>query len=107
MRDPTQQNQREKNRIRPYLLPHPHPHPPKRIDNHSHSRLNIPMYICICKAITDKQIRRAAANGVDNLYELRQTLGVASVCGTCATTADAILKEANAAESGPTLYTPA
>ncbi len=103
MRDPTQQNQREKNRIRPYLLPDP----PKRIDNHSHSRLNIPMYICICKAITDKQIRRAAANGVDNLYELRQTLGVVSVCGTCATTADAILKEANVAESGPTLYTPA
>ena len=28
------------------------------------------MYVCICKSVTDKQIRRAAAKGVDNLYEL-------------------------------------
>ena len=65
------------------------------------------MYICICQAITDKQIRRAAADGVDNLYELRQTLGVASVCGACADMATAILKESNAAHPIPTLYTPA
>ncbi len=65
------------------------------------------MYICICKSVTDKQIRRAAANGVDNLYELRQTLGVASVCGTCADMAGAILKESYAKPTKPTLYTPA
>ena len=65
------------------------------------------MYICICKAVTDKQIRRAAANGVDNLYELRETLGVGSVCGTCTTTANAILKDANTTHPSPTLYTPA
>ena len=65
------------------------------------------MYICICQAITDKQIRRAAADGVDNLYELRQTLGVASVCGACADMAIAILKESNATNPIPTLYTPA
>ena len=64
------------------------------------------MYICICKAITDKQIRRAAANGVDNLYELRQTLGVASVCGTCADMATTILNETTAIHPSPTLYTP-
>ncbi|NOX69220.1 MAG: hypothetical protein GXP15_08545 [Gammaproteobacteria bacterium] len=64
------------------------------------------MYICLCKAITDKQIRRAAADGVDNLYELRQTLGVASVCGTCADMANAILQETNSAPTKPTLYTP-
>lgn len=65
------------------------------------------MYICICKAITDKQIRRAAADGVDNLYELRQTLGVASVCGACADMATTILQESNATHPIPTLYTPA
>ena len=32
------------------------------------------MYVCICKSVTDKQIRRAAARGVDNLYELRESL---------------------------------
>ncbi len=65
------------------------------------------MYICICKAITDKQIRRAAADGVDNLYELRQTLGVASVCGACADMATTILNETTAIHRNPTLYTPA
>ena len=64
------------------------------------------MYVCICKAITDKQIRRAAANGVDNLYELREALGVASGCGTCADSAESILNETHAGRSVPTLYAP-
>ena len=65
------------------------------------------MYVCICKAVTDKQIRRAAAAGVDNLYELRETLGVASGCGSCADEAESILNDANSASAGrPKLYVP-
>jgi bacterioferritin-associated ferredoxin len=64
------------------------------------------MYICICKSVTDKQIRRAAARGVDNLYELRQKLGVASGCGTCADAAREILAETTAERAAPTLYSP-
>jgi len=65
------------------------------------------MYICICKSVTDKQIRRAAARGVDNLYELRESLGVASGCGTCAGSAQEILDESTERRStGPTLYVP-
>jgi len=64
------------------------------------------MYVCICKAVTDKQIRRAAARGVDNLYELREALGVASGCGSCASDAEAILHESHAKSSQPTLYVP-
>ncbi len=64
------------------------------------------MYVCICKSVTDKQIRRAAAKGVDNLYELRESLGVAAGCGTCASHAQEILPEAAARRTGPTLYTP-
>jgi bacterioferritin-associated ferredoxin len=65
------------------------------------------MYVCICKAVTDKQIRRAAAAGVDNLYELREALGVASGCGSCADEAEAILDEANAGgHAGPKVYIP-
>ena len=66
------------------------------------------MYICICNAITDKQIRRAAMNGVDNVYELRDSLGVASTCGSCADQAQSILNETN--NSGfaqPSMYDPA
>ena len=64
------------------------------------------MYVCICKSVTDKQIRRAAARGVDNLYELRESLGVASGCGTCASVAQDILNDSADRRSGPRLYTP-
>jgi bacterioferritin-associated ferredoxin len=64
------------------------------------------MYICICKSVTDKQIRRAAARGADNLYELRESLGVASGCGSCAATAQEILDEANARHAQPVTYVP-
>ena len=64
------------------------------------------MYVCVCKAVTDKQIRRAAARGVDNLYELRESLGVASGCGGCAEMAESILDEANAGYGSPQIYVP-
>ena len=64
------------------------------------------MYVCICKSVTDTQIRRAAANGVDNLYELRESLGVGSGCGSCADMAESILNEANTRRAEPALYSP-
>lgn len=64
------------------------------------------MYVCICKSVTDKQIRRAAAQGVDNVVELRNALGVASGCGGCADMAQDILNEANASQSQPSMYFP-
>ena len=63
------------------------------------------MYVCICKAVTDKEIRKAAAKGADNLYELREALGVASGCGGCADHAQEILDETEARRS-PTTYIP-
>ena len=55
------------------------------------------------------KIRRAARNGVDNLYELRESLGVASNCGTCADQAQSILNETNEVTGygQPKLYHPA
>lgn len=41
------------------------------------------MYVCLCKGITDSQIRAAVQDGVSSLRELRSTLGVASQCGKC------------------------
>ncbi len=64
------------------------------------------MYVCICKAVTDKQIRRAAARGVDSLYELRETLGVGSGCGSCADMAQDILMQHQRRRSNPSLYVP-
>ena len=64
------------------------------------------MFVCICKSVTDKQIRRAALNGVDTLYELHQELGVASGCGSCADSAQEILDEVAGNYAGPQVYVP-
>lgn len=64
------------------------------------------MYVCICKAVTDREIRKAAAAGADNLLELREMLGVASGCGSCADHAQAVLDEANRRRAVPALYFP-
>jgi bacterioferritin-associated ferredoxin len=71
------------------------------IDNHSHLQLNDPviakglffMYVCVCNAITDKQIREAAESGVRDLWALQAKLGVASNCGSCKEVASGILAE--------------
>lgn len=52
------------------------------------------MYVCICKAITEKQVREAVRNGVHTFKELRHTLGVAIECGQCAGFAHRCLKAA-------------
>jgi bacterioferritin-associated ferredoxin len=51
------------------------------------------MYICICNAITDREIRGAADLGCRSLEELRRDLGVASCCGKCAHEAGALLNQ--------------
>ena len=49
------------------------------------------MYICICKAVTDADIREAAETGVADLEHLTETLGVGDGCGTCLEMAEAII----------------
>jgi bacterioferritin-associated ferredoxin len=51
------------------------------------------VYVCICNAITDKQIHEAADAGVEDLWGLQAALGVATNCGSCKETASEILRE--------------
>lgn len=51
------------------------------------------MYVCLCNAVTDREIRQCAELGVSSLEELRDSLGVASCCGRCEPTARAVLRE--------------
>lgn len=53
------------------------------------------MYVCVCKAVTDKQIRQAAERGARTLGDLRRELGVTLDCGRCASCARECLKEAH------------
>lgn len=51
------------------------------------------MYVCLCKGITDKQIREAVADGVGSFSELRSELGIASQCGKCGVLARTVYNE--------------
>ena len=66
------------------------------------------MYVCLCNAITESQIRDAADNGVDDLWGLQAELGVATNCGSCKEFASAILTEKRRARKSavPTVYVP-
>ena len=56
------------------------------------------MYVCICKGITDTQIRAAVQDGAASIREVRNTLGVASQCGKCGIMAREIVRESLGSE---------
>jgi len=41
------------------------------------------MYVCVCKAVTDKQITSAINNGVCTRRQLFKCFGVGGDCGKC------------------------
>ncbi|TAN52803.1 MAG: hypothetical protein EPN21_03065 [Methylococcaceae bacterium] len=52
------------------------------------------MYVCICKKVTDNQIRRAVLDGkVSHLRHLRQASGACTDCGLCCRQAGKIIQE--------------
>lgn len=51
------------------------------------------MYVCICRQITDNQIRDICRDGASSLTDLRAKLGVASECGKCGKLAQSLVKE--------------
>lgn len=42
------------------------------------------MYVCVCTAVTERQIQDAVADGVQSMRALRETLGIVDTCGRCA-----------------------
>ncbi|BAU49680.1 (2Fe-2S)-binding protein [Sulfurifustis variabilis] len=52
------------------------------------------MYVCVCNAVTDGQIREAVCKGACTLKQLCASLGVASRCGRCASHVREVLHEA-------------
>ena len=51
------------------------------------------MYVCVCNAVTDSEIRSAVKLGVRSLADLSATLGVATCCGRCTDCARTVLDE--------------
>ena len=52
------------------------------------------MIVCVCRRVSDHQIRRAAAEGAVSLECLQFELGVATQCGRCADCASRVLCDA-------------
>lgn len=51
------------------------------------------MYVCICRQVTDRQIREAAAAGCNSVKALGQQTGLGTQCGRCACMARELLRE--------------
>jgi len=52
------------------------------------------MYVCVCNAVRDRDLREAAASGCRSFKELQARTKVATCCGRCAPMAREILNEA-------------
>ncbi|MGD8208114.1 MAG: (2Fe-2S)-binding protein [Chromatiales bacterium] len=59
------------------------------------------MYVCVCNAVTDRDICAAAARGACSLEALGEELKVATCCGRCADCARRVLAEALADDRAP------
>ncbi len=50
------------------------------------------MYICICNAVTDGQIKAGVDRGARSLRDLNKDICIADQCGKCACVAKKIIK---------------
>ena len=66
------------------------------------------MIVCVCRRVSDRDIRAAVADGAVSLECLQFELGVATQCGRCADCASRVLCEARGvASSVSTIALPA
>lgn len=57
------------------------------------------MYVCVCHAVTDKQIEYAVHQGsVKTVRDLQQQYGVGTQCGRCACEARDIIRQTRRTE---------
>lgn len=56
------------------------------------------MYVCVCKAVSEQDIRRAVAAGADTFEELQARTGCSTCCGCCEPEARAVFAASIASE---------
>ncbi|MFU8878204.1 MAG: bacterioferritin-associated ferredoxin [Wenzhouxiangellaceae bacterium] len=52
------------------------------------------MFICVCNAVSDREIRDLARRGVESYAELQRLTGCGNCCGQCAEEAEDLLVDA-------------
>ena len=55
-------------------------------------KVETPMYVCLCKGITQQQLQQAVENG-DSYAQIRQKMGVGTDCGCCGQSAKQVIRE--------------
>jgi bacterioferritin-associated ferredoxin len=69
---------------------------------------NTPMIVCVCKAVSDRQIRTAVKEGATSLRDLTRDLGVGTCCGKCLPEAkSALAASLKSCDARPGLFSPA
>jgi len=51
------------------------------------------MYVCLCKSVTDHEIKEAVDNGVTSFEAMQNHLSVSTVCGACTCEVKDIIKK--------------
>ncbi|MCJ8146102.1 bacterioferritin-associated ferredoxin [Acinetobacter sp. A3.8] len=51
------------------------------------------MYVCLCRGITDQDIKNAMQNGAESIRDVREMLDLGTCCGRCVPEAKAIISE--------------
>ena len=51
------------------------------------------MYVCLCKAVTDQDIREAVDGGVHTVNQLADNCGVGTGCGRCQSMAQELIDQ--------------
>lgn len=59
------------------------------------------MYVCVCNAVTERQIVKAVEAGCQTMKDLRDELGVGACCGRCAGCARSVLRQTVKAGNEP------
>ncbi|GAA0572409.1 hypothetical protein GCM10009416_08830 [Craurococcus roseus] len=59
------------------------------------------MYICLCNALTDKQVRQAVADGACRPRDIYGACGCRAQCSSCARAMVAAIRDAAAAWAPP------
>lgn len=62
------------------------------------------MYVCICKAVSERRISQAVGEGVTTLKELRERTGLGTNCGKCVPQAYGLLRDTLARRHSPAAH---
>ncbi len=57
------------------------------------------MYVCVCRAVTENDIRKAIAEGARTVLDLKKRLHVTENCGCCLETVKDCLDESKTSQA--------